>query len=36
MVQNVRCGFNPHGVKKVFFYDLVIMYRTLNSIYVQF
>ena len=36
MVQNVRRGFNPHGVKKVFFYNLVKMYWALNSIYVQF
>ena len=36
MVQNVRRGFNPHGVKKVFYINLVIMYWTLNSIYVQF
>ena len=36
MVQNVRRGFNPHGDKKVFFYNLVIMYWTLNSIYMQF
>ena len=35
MVQNVRRGFNPHGVKKVF-YDLVMMYWTLNSIYMHF
>ena len=34
MVQNVRRGFNPQGDKKVF-YDLVIMYWTLNSIYMQ-
>ena len=36
MVQNVRRGFNPYGDKKVFFYNLVIMYWTLNSIYMQF
>ena len=36
MVQNVGRGFNSHGVKKVFFYNLVIMYWTLNIIYVQF
>ena len=35
MVQNVRRGFNPLSVKKVF-YNLVIMYWTLNSIYVLF
>ena len=35
MVQNVRCGFNPHGDNKVF-NNLVIMYWTLNSIYMQF
>ena len=34
MVQNVRRGFNPHGDKKVF-YNLVIMYWTLNSIYID-
>ena len=34
MVQNVR-GFNPHDDNKVF-YNLVIMYWTLNSIYMQF
>ena len=36
MVQNARRGFNPHGVKKVFFNNLVIMYWTLKSIYMQF
>ena len=36
MVQNVRPGFNPHGDNKVFFINLVIMYWTLNSIYMQF
>ena len=36
MVQNVRRGFNPLGGNKVFFYNLVIMYWTLNSIYMQF
>ena len=36
MVQNVRRGFDPHGDKKVFFINLVIMYWTLNSIYMQF
>ena len=36
MVQNVRRGFNPHGVKKDFSYNLVIMYWTLNNIYMQF
>ena len=35
MVQNVRRGFDPHGDKKVV-YNLVIMYWTLNSIYMQF
>ena len=35
MVQNVRRGFNPHDDNKVF-YNLVIMYCTLNSIYMQF
>ena len=29
-------GSIPDGDKKVFFYNLVIMYWTLNSIYVQF
>ena len=28
-------GSNPHGGSKVFFYNLVIMYWTLNSIYMQ-
>ena len=36
MVQNVRRGFDPHDVKKVFFINLVIMYWTLDSIYMQF
>ena len=36
MVQNVRPGFDPHGDKKVFFVNLVIIYWTLNSIYMQF
>ena len=36
MVHNVRPGFDPHGDKKVFFINLVIMYWTLNSIYMQF
>ena len=36
MVQNVRRGFNSHGDKKGFIYNLVIMYWTLNSIYMQF
>ena len=36
MVQNVRRGFDPHGDKKVFFINLIIMYWTLNSIYMQF
>ena len=36
MVQNVRPGFDPHGDKKVYFINLVIMYWTLNSIYMQF
>ena len=29
-------GSIPDGDKKVFFYNLVMMYWTLNSIYVQF
>ena len=29
-------GSNPHDVDKVFFYNLVIMYWTLKSIYMQF
>ena len=37
VAQNVRRGFNPHGDKKSFFFiNLVIMYWTLNSIYMQF
>ena len=36
MVQNARHGFNPHGDYKVFFINLVVMYLTLNSIYMQF
>ena len=36
MVQNVRRGFNPRGDRKVFFHNLVMMYWTLNSIYMQF
>ena len=36
MVQNVRPGFDPHGGKKVFFINLIIMYWTLNSIYMEF
>ena len=32
---DVRCGFDLHGDKN-FFYNLVIMYWTLNSIYMQF
>ena len=36
MVQNVRRGFKPHGEKKGFLYNLVIVYWTLNSIYMQF
>ena len=36
MIQNVRRGFDPHDVKKVFFINLVIKYCTLNSIYMQF
>ena len=36
MVQNVRPGFDPHGDKKVFFINLVIIYWTLNSIYMHF
>ena len=35
MVQNGRGGFNPHGVNNVF-YNLAIMYWTLDSIYMQF
>ena len=35
MVQNVRPRFDPHGDKKVFFLNLVIMYWTLNNIYMQ-
>ena len=35
MVQNVRPGFNPYGDSK-FFYNQVIMYWTLNTIYMQF
>ena len=36
MVQNVRRGFDAHGDKKVFLINMVIMYWTLNSIYMQF
>ena len=36
MVQNVRLGFIPHGDNNFFFINLVIMYWTLNSIYIQF
>ena len=36
MVQNVRPGFDPHGVKKDFFINLVTIYWTLNNIYMQF
>ena len=36
MVQNVRPGFDSHGDNKVFYIYLVIMYWTLNSIYMQF
>ena len=36
MVRNVRRGFNPHGEKKVFFINLVMMYWALNNIYMQF
>ena len=37
MVQNIRRGFIPRGDNKVFFnINLVIMYSTLNSIYMQF
>ena len=36
MVQNVRRGFDTHGDKKVFFINMVIMYWTLNNIYMQF
>ena len=35
MVQNVRPGFDPHHDKKVFFINMIIMYWTLNSIYMQ-
>ena len=35
MVQNVRRGFNPHG-EKVFLKNLVMVYWTFNSIYMQF
>ena len=35
VVQNVRRGFDPHGDKKVFSINLVILYWTLNSIYMQ-
>ena len=34
--QTIVTGSNPHDDKKVFFNHLVIMYRTLNSIYMQF
>ena len=33
--QTIVMGSNPHD-NKVFFYNLVIMYWTLNSIYMQF
>ena len=33
--QTIVAGSSPHD-KKVFFYNLVIMYWTLNSIYMQF
>ena len=36
MVQNVHPGFDPHGDKKLFFINLVIIYWTLNRIYMQF
>ena len=36
MVQNVHPGFDPHDVKKISFINLVTMYWTLNSIYMQF
>ena len=36
MVQKVRPGFDPHGDNKVFLINLVIMYWTLDSIYMQF
>ena len=36
MVQNVRPGFDPHGDNKVFLINLVTVYWTLNSIYMQF
>ena len=35
MVQNVRRGFDAHGDVIYFFINLVIMYWTLNSIYMQ-
>ena len=36
MVQNVRPGFDPHGDNTFFLINLVIVYWTLNSIYMQF
>ena len=36
MVQDVRPGFNPHVRQEVFFYNRVIMYWTLKTIYMQF
>ena len=36
MVQDVRRGFNPRGYNTYFFINLVIMYLTLNSIYMKF
>ena len=36
MVQNVRPELDSHDDKKVIFINLVIMYWTLNSIYMQF
>ena len=36
MVQNVRPRFDANGDNKVFFIHLVVMYWTLNSIYMQF
>ena len=36
MAQNVRRGFNLRWRQESFFNNLVIMYWTLNSIYVQF
>ena len=36
MVGQYVTGSNPHDDSKVFFYNLIIMYWTLNSIYMQF